>query len=590
MATVANLSAVAETCPACSTKGRKVAPLTVRALVKAELVDQVRDETYRFCESPACDVVYFSANHPEHRFHRSDIRVRVGQKATEPPLEVCYCFDWTTDDIKRELRLTGTTTIPDRIKLKVQQGFCQCETMNPQGSCCLGNVNKAVKEVRAELALLPGGAPGQPQHNGQGMAAERVPAVPAKGGRKKEKGAFLATLGAVFTAMMGSACCWLPLLLIAFGFSAAGVGSFFDHYRPYFLTATFALLGVAWYFTYRTAIHWAWARLMGKPAPVPAVEACCASEATPAAAHPCCATEPEPEPADCCAAHAQTAAGPTRRRFTMRQFNQVMLWMATIMILLFALFPHWIGLLLGGGGSNSTAGVSPDEQQQIVLQLKGMTCEGCAPTVEKALRGVAGVSAATVSYDKAQAVVLVPKAQEVPRDAILQAVRQAGYEARFVEGPGPSAAIDRLKLADPLGAETRIPTADEMKTYQLARLVGKVQGQYLSAVAKGGPAGKAGLEVGDVLLALDANKIFSRDDIEDFLRVSQPGANVKVLVKRAGTLKEETVTVTLGAKTAAADGKHFAWQYAGLGQLDAALAAAKKDGKLVLVGLSGADT
>jgi copper chaperone CopZ len=115
----------------------------------------------------------------------------------------------------------------------------------------------------------------------------------------------------------------------------------------------------------------------------------------------------------------------------MRQFNQVMLWMATVMILLFALFPHWIGLFLGGGSGNSTAAVSLDDQQQVVLELKGMTCEGCAPTVEKALRGVPGVSGATVSYEKAQAIVFVPKGQEVPQDAILAAVRQAGYEAQM---------------------------------------------------------------------------------------------------------------------------------------------------------------
>jgi C-terminal processing protease CtpA/Prc len=141
-----------------------------------------------------------------------------------------------------------------------------------------------------------------------------------------------------------------------------------------------------------------------------------------------------------------------------------------------------------------------------------------------------------------------------------------------------------------LGAETRVPTADEVKTYQLSKLVGKVQGQYVSGMDKSGPAEKAGLKVGDVLLSLDANKVFSRDDIEDFLRVSRPDSKVKVLVKRADTYKEETVTLALGtAKTEDKD-KHFTWQYAGLGQLDAALGAAKKDGKLVLVGLSGADT
>ncbi|MCI0460162.1 MAG: copper ion binding protein, partial [Gemmataceae bacterium] len=355
------------------------------------------------------------------------------------------------------------TTIPDRIKQKVQQGYCQCETMNPQGTCCLGNVNRAVKEARAKLASRPGAGTGQPHHNGQGAAVDITPSISARGGQPREKGAFVATLGAVFTAIMGSACCWLPLLLIAFGFSAAGVGSFFEQYRPYFLTATFTLLAVAWYFTYRTAIWRAWARLRGQPIPVPAVEAYCASEATPAPANFCCATESVPKPASvhsccgieaepkaeaCCAPQAKTVAGqPARGRFTLRQFNQVMLWMATVMIVLFALFPQWIGLLLGGAGSNPTGGVNADDQQQIVVELKGMTCEGCAPIVEKALRGVPGVSAANVSYDKSQAVVFVPKGQQVTRDAIFQAVRQAGYSAGFVEGSELREAIYRLELS-----------------------------------------------------------------------------------------------------------------------------------------------
>ncbi len=50
------------------------------------------------------------------------------------------------------------------------------------------------------------------------------------------------------------------------------------------------------------------------------------------------------------------------------------------------------------------------------------------------------------------------------------------------------------------------------------------------------------------------------------------------------------MTVSLGANKVENKDKQFTWQYAGVGQLNAALAAAKKDGKLVLVGLSGAET
>jgi S1-C subfamily serine protease len=158
--------------------------------------------------------------------------------------------------------------------------------------------------------------------------------------------------------------------------------------------------------------------------------------------------------------------------------------------------------------------------------------------------------------------------------------------------PCCSSAADEPKTVHraALGAETRVPTADEAKAYELDKLVGKIQGQYIIAVEKDGPAAKAGLKVGDVLLALDANKVFSRDDIDDFLRVSPPATKVKALVKRGGTYKEEAMTVALGATKVEDKDKQFAWQYAGIGQLDVALMAAKKDGKLVLAGLSGADT
>jgi copper chaperone CopZ len=383
-------------------------------------------------------VVYFSEE-SDTTFTKSQLKVPVGVKERAGDRPLCYCFGHSVASIKEELRTKGRSDATEDIRAKMKNPGCRCETENPSGSCCLGSVAKGIKIAQEELnmqnsevrtptnpASLHGAGTGQPHHNGQGAG----PSDSAWAGQAKEKGAFLATLGAVFTAIMGSACCWLPLLLIAFGFSAAGVGSFFEQYRPYFLIATFTLLGVAWYFTYRTTIGRTWARLLGKPAPAPAVEARCAGEATPAAIHSCCATEPEPEPADCCAPRAKSAVGSGRRRFTMRQFNQVMLWMATVMIVLFALFPHWIGLFLGGGG-NPTAAVNPDDQQQIVLEIKGMTCEGCAPAVEKAIRGVPGVSAASVNYEKSEAVVFVRKGQEVPRDAILQGVRQAGYSATF---------------------------------------------------------------------------------------------------------------------------------------------------------------
>lgn len=141
-----------------------------------------------------------------------------------------------------------------------------------------------------------------------------------------------------------------------------------------------------------------------------------------------------------------------------------------------------------------------------------------------------------------------------------------------------------------LGAASRSPSKDETKALGLGNAIaGRVNGQVVTEVEKGGPAESAGLKAGDALLALGDNLVYSRDDVDDFLRAAAPGAEVKVRVMRAESKKEETLTVTLGSEKGGAF-TGIRWDFAGPGQLDEALAAAKKDGKKVLVGISGAET
>lgn len=140
-----------------------------------------------------------------------------------------------------------------------------------------------------------------------------------------------------------------------------------------------------------------------------------------------------------------------------------------------------------------------------------------------------------------------------------------------------------------LGVETRAPTGDEAKKYALPMAVRR-QGQVVTKTEPKGPAAAAGLAPGSVILKLDANTIFSRDDIADFLRTSRPGRKVVLEIARGRTSKREKVTLELGGRKVAPASTSSFWQYAGLPQLKTVLAMAKKDKKRILVGLSGAET
>jgi hypothetical protein len=96
---------------------------------------------YFFCS--ACPIVYHT---PATTFTVVDLLVPVWQKNPhDPTIPVCYCFGHTPASIADEIRLTGASTVHASIAAKVRAGECACDTRNPQGSCCLGNVAAIVK-------------------------------------------------------------------------------------------------------------------------------------------------------------------------------------------------------------------------------------------------------------------------------------------------------------------------------------------------------------------------------------------------------------------------------------------------------------
>jgi len=389
-------------CPDCGTKGRKVEPLTLESLLNGGAKTRLNGASdFRFCKSEACDVAYYHEG-GDIRFVAADLRVPIFQKSTDPSRFVCYCFEHRVADIEDEVARTGTSLVPDRITEKCRQGLDRCAEMNPQGACCLGNVRQVVKAATRDSAA----AVRSPPHDGQALPDCCAPATTedesreafrvlptealasaAAGAPPRERNAGLWSAGgAVVGAALASACCWLPLLLIGVGASAAGVSGFFEAYRAYFLGGTALLLGAGFYFVY--------------------------------------VRKPKCAPGEACEVPNQKLV----------RLNKIMLWVATVFVVAFATFPNYVGVLLGGTDGPTPAAAASLSSRTYAID--GMTCEGCASHLEQALTDLDGVASADVSYPDKLARVYLMDGTEVSDAEVIGAVKAAGYQARLQQG-GP---------------------------------------------------------------------------------------------------------------------------------------------------------
>jgi hypothetical protein len=147
-----SVSAAINLCRSCGSKGKKVNAITLKAMLKANLVN-VRDVPYFFCRTADCEVVYFSGD-GQQTFTKTQVREPVFQKeARNENALVCYCFRHSPASIRAELLNSGQSTVIAEINAGIKAGQCACEIRNPQGSCCLGNVSKVVKQIEQEAKV-----------------------------------------------------------------------------------------------------------------------------------------------------------------------------------------------------------------------------------------------------------------------------------------------------------------------------------------------------------------------------------------------------------------------------------------------------
>src|SRR3954453_19897328 len=157
-------------------------------------------------------------------------------------------------------------------------------------------------------------------------------------------------------------------------------------------------------------------------------------------------------------------------------------------------------------------------EQQLQLPVTGMTCASCVNRVEKALKKVPGVSAASVNLSNEQAAVSYDSAQVAP-PLLLQAVERAGYRVITdqielpITGMTCASCVNRVEKAlkktpGVLDATVNLASEQASVTYAPAS-VG--WGELKAAVEKAGYG----------VIETDASDTGSSDDVEAAARARE---------------------------------------------------------------------
>ena len=195
--------------------------------------------------------------------------------------------------------------------------------------------------------------------------------------------------GAVFAAIASSLCCVLPLIAVVFGLGAFGAASAFETLRPYLLVLAFSALAFSFYRVYFRR------------------EECAEGQS--------CSTKP------------------------ISKINQIFLWSGLMATIAFALAPYYTGYIAAAvttphqPTTSETMPIAAETEAQAnktaIIEVEGMTCEGCAVHINETLKKVKGIVSAEANYpQKNVKVVYNPK--QITLKQIKKAIDEIGYKAK----------------------------------------------------------------------------------------------------------------------------------------------------------------
>ena len=132
-------------CPICGKKGMPVENVTVKYMVKKELMDKVSDDDdYSLCMSEECKVAYYTESNV--KFNKEDIKVPIHFKKDADPKYTCYCNNITEEQVIETVVNKGLDNMKDIIVSINGKVLSQCKVKNPTGQCCTQAFNEAIRK------------------------------------------------------------------------------------------------------------------------------------------------------------------------------------------------------------------------------------------------------------------------------------------------------------------------------------------------------------------------------------------------------------------------------------------------------------
>jgi len=113
----------------------------------------------------------------------------------------------------------------------------------------------------------------------------------------------------------------------------------------------------------------------------------------------------------------------------------------------------------------------------------------------------------------------------IPIDVAMNAVNQLKEKGKVTRGR--------------IGVQIQPVTREDAEAFGL----GAARGALVNGVEKDGPAAKAGVEVGDIIVKVDGRDVRNSNDLPRIITIVRPGTRVNVSVWRKGAQRDLAVTV-----------------------------------------------